>query len=826
MKMKESLKNLFVKATTFWREHSAVPAALILIVGLVLAFFGAARAGVKHYSPEDFKSDYPDQKKEKTITNRPDASGIFTYGPYINLEAGTSRFIVEYETDEDRQFEVTAAYGEVHLLTGTLKAGAKRQEFSLTLEKEITDRTVELRTYYEGNGSFTFKGLTVERSNYMLRGIIAAVLMIMSFLFASFMQKKISPVWALYCVGFYLICGNAASSGIMTGTAVFALQMLFIFLLTGIKRFREGVQKIGPAETALGILAGFLLVSAWYLLRNPGGADSVDLVGKIPVQGYILLFMVILHGIALLRLLIGRPSVVYALLLVSAIAFGMLMVVSCKNIYVSIGVVAILGFFIYFIVSSEESGIRAFLMGIKGYRYPFIAICILAAVFAGFFGYETVCRYRIFGSSCFDMGIFAQMYEYMATTGMPLTTCERGYLLSHFYIHFSPIYYLFLPIYMLHRSPETLLVIQSVMVYAAVIPLFLICRHVKLKPMAAFFVSLVYLVSPAISMPLFYDFHENKFLPFFIFWFIYFFLEKKDRRALVFLILALMIKEDTSIYLVILSLFFMIGMKEWKRGGAALAISGIYFLVVITFIQSHGLGVMEGHYGLYFMPGQAGVFTMAKNILLNPGFFVKNVFAEENFQYIYYTLGSLLFIPMASKDLRRLLLAIPYVAFGLMTNYHYQHDIGFQYTYGLMVLLFFLFVLNLKDLSEKWHVIAGITCLCAGLIFVYTYKGDGLYYFSKAYRANTEHLKNVQAVLDEVPEDASVTADSFFVPHLARVDELYDYTGVGDFLYTDYYVMTETLPETFESVYEQYGYKEVRTEKGIRIFMRNGGAAS
>ena len=127
--------------------------------------------------------------------------------------------------------------------------------------------------------------------------------------------------------------------------------------------------------------------------------------------------------------------------------------------------------------------------------------------------------------------------------------------------------------------------------------------------MAAFLVSLIYLVSPAICMPLFYDFHENKFLPFFIFWFIYFFLEKKDRRALVFLILALMIKEDTAIYMVILSLFFMIGMKEWKRGGAALAIAGIYFLVVITFIQSHGLGVMEGHYGLYFMPGQAGVFA-------------------------------------------------------------------------------------------------------------------------------------------------------------------------------------------------------------------------
>lgn len=820
--MKKSLSSLFVKGIKFLREHAAVPAALILLAGFVLAFLGAAKAGVKYYSYKDFKSGYMEQKEEKKIENKPDASGIFTYGPYINLEEGTSRFIVEYESDEDRKFELTADYGEVRLLTGTLKAGADRQEFNLTLEKPIKGYTVELRTYYEGSGSFTFKGLTVERSGYILRGIVAALLMALSFLFTVFVLKKINPAWALYCVVFYLICGTVASSGIMTGTVIFVLQILFIFLLTGVKRFREGVNNIVPVEIFLGILTDFLLVSAWYLLRNPGGADSVALVGEIAVQEYILLFMAVFHVIVLLRLLAAKPAAVYGLLLVSAIAFGMLLVVSCRNIYLSIGVIAILGFFTYFIVSCEESGIRACLMGIEGYRKPFIAIVILAAVFAGFFGYQTVCRYRIYGSSCFDMGIFAQMYEYMATTGMPLTTCERGYLLSHFYIHFSPIYYLFLPVYMLHRSPETLLVIQSVMVFAAVIPLFLICRHMRLKPMAAFLVSLVYLVSPAISMPLFYDFHENKFLPFFIFWFIYFFLEKKDRRALIFLILALMIKEDTAIYMVILSLFFMIGMKEWKRGGEALAIAGVYFLVVITFIQSHGLGVMEGHYGLYFMPGQAGVFTMAKNILLNPGFFVKNVFAEANFQYIYYTLGSLLFIPLASRDIRRLLLVIPYVAFGLMTNYGYQHDIGFQYTYGLMVLLIFLFVLNLTDLSEKWHVIAGITCLCAGLIFMYTYKGDGIFYYSRQYNANPDHFKNVQSVLDEIPEDASVTSDSFFLPHLARVDELYDYTGVGEWLYTDYYVMTEKLPETFESVYEKYGYKLVRAEKGIQVFKRGG----
>ena len=91
---------------------------------------------------------------------------------------------------------------------------------------------------------------------------------------------------------------------------------------------------------------------------------------------------------------------------------------------------------------------------------------------------EGIYRYKIYGASTFDFGIFAQMYEYMAKTGLPLTTCERGQLLSHFYIHFSPIYYLFLPIYMIFRTPITLIVIQSIMVFGAVIPLLLLCKKI------------------------------------------------------------------------------------------------------------------------------------------------------------------------------------------------------------------------------------------------------------------------------------------------------------------------------------------------------------
>lgn len=44
-----------------------------------------------------------------------------------------------------------------------------------------------------------------------------------------------------------------------------------------------------------------------------------------------------------------------------------------------------------------------------------------------------------------------------------MTTCERDRVLSHFAVHVSPIYYLFLPFYALFPLPVTLEVLQALL---------------------------------------------------------------------------------------------------------------------------------------------------------------------------------------------------------------------------------------------------------------------------------------------------------------------------------------------------------------------------
>ena len=94
-------------------------------------------------------------------------------------------------------------------------------------------------------------------------------------------------------------------------------------------------------------------------------------------------------------------------------------------------------------------------------RVTLITASTLFVVATVVFGWYTSLKYRTFNNHAFDFGIFAQMYERMAVSGVPETTLERSYLMSHFGVHFSPIFYLFLPGYWIFRTPFYLLYLQA-----------------------------------------------------------------------------------------------------------------------------------------------------------------------------------------------------------------------------------------------------------------------------------------------------------------------------------------------------------------------------
>ena len=322
-------------------------------------------------------------------------------------------------------------------------------------------------------------------------------------------------------------------------------------------------------------------------------------------------------------------------------------------------------------------------------------------------------RLEAFCAPGFDMGIFTQMYDNMVDPAhgfQPITTCERGSSLTHFAVHFSPILYLLMPFCLIFEPTGVLVVAQIVLVLSGVFPIFLICREVKLSNIKTTIMSLLYLLFPVMSSGSFYDFHENAFLAPLILWTLYFSHKKKWYNTLlmfIFALLVLMVKEDAAIYVAFISLYVMFGQKKYIRGASLFVMTVAYFFFAIAMISHFQQDMLFGAEGnmlssryANIIGEEAGFLSLVKVLILNPALYAVESLTADKLIYALNMLLPLAFLPLITRKPSRWLLLGPFYVLNLVTDYRYQYDIGFQYSFGSGALLVYLAVVNLADLSD------------------------------------------------------------------------------------------------------------------------------
>lgn len=507
----------------------------------------------------------------------------------------------------------------------------------------------------------------------------------------------------------------------------------------------------------------------------------------------------------------------------------------------------LLGLFVFLAVSVLASS----------FTWPFLAVCLLvaaallmyalrgwncdllpkesgeASAFAagmtallalGFFllvSVWTVCRVYSFSVPTFDFGIFAQMFHSMRTTGLPITTVERDGPLSHFAVHVSPIYYLLLPFYMLVPRPETLQVMQAAVLASAVIPLYLISKRHGLPPFMRTALCALLLLYPAYSGGTSYDIHENAFLTPLILWLFYALDRKNVPLTALFAALTMMVKEDAPVYVAVISLWLLLRgilyrKNHWElvTGAVLLIFSIAYFFAVTGYLASSGDGVMTYRYNNFIYDGSSSLVTVVKAVLLSPMKAVFECVDKEKLEFIGLTLLPLAGIPLLTRRYERLILLIPYILVNLMSDYQYQHDIFFQYTYGSTACLFYLVAVNLADIREQKLRFAALglalcisaSCFGAQILPVATRYPE----YCKTYETYYDSLRSV---LDTVPDDASVAASTFYTTYLSQRDTLYDvrYASKDHIFSCEYVVLGVTDSHSYKpfNVNGKKGYENL-----------------
>lgn len=448
-------------------------------------------------------------------------------------------------------------------------------------------------------------------------------------------------------------------------------------------------------------------------------------------------------------------------------------------------------------------------------------IAFLAFLNLLFLGGLMLARVVALRTPTYDFGVFAQMFHYMDKTGLPLSTLERNGLLSHFTIHLSPIYYLFLPFYKIWPRPETVQILQVLVVLSGVIPLLLLANHFKLKKSYQVALSLLYLFHPALIGSSLYDLHENCFLAPLILWLLYFI--EKDRRVCLVItsLLVLFVKEDAAMYVVIIGFFMLVsGKRKWS--GAILVFMGAaYFLLAVYLLSHGGGGAMFNRFDNLIADKSWGIRGIIPTIITSPGLLLNEMFTPGKLIFVLTVFPALGFLPVLHRKYSRLLLLLPLFAMNLMPGFSYQHLIPYQYHYATTVIMLYIILLFLADNDFAREPEGGDTaallvsesgasdeaaskegarknpkrvCVSIALCFAVI---SCVFFTTKLLNDNYDPvqylfdqgstIQSIKDELDKIPKSASIQSNTMFTTYLSDRDVLY---------YLDFNIREESPHET------------------------------
>ncbi len=343
-------------------------------------------------------------------------------------------------------------------------------------------------------------------------------------------------------------------------------------------------------------------------------------------------------------------------------------------------------------------------------------------------------------------------------------------------------HYLFLPIYALVPRPETLLIIQSVLIGAGSIPLFLFARR-HLSAWAAALIALCYLAYYPMHGATFSEFQNVPIAALFVFGVVW----AADAQRWVWMgvltAIALLMREDIPIGLSIIGMFLLTSGYRPTAGLILAAVSTSYFLILRFYVMEEaGDWWFPTMYKELWADGERGFRSVIKTLLTNPLFVLSKLATEKKIIYLTHLLTPLAFLPLRRWYLW--LSLIPGVLLTLLvTNYDPPTQFSFHYVMHWAPYLFMASVLALLAIGKSPDLgplrqKAALFAFCgasAVLSFNYgafamrngSFKG-GFHKVEFSYtEAEAARYERLMDLIKDIPKEDTVAATEKVGPHLS-----------------------------------------------------------
>lgn len=599
----------------------------------------------------------------------------------------------------------------------------------------------------------------------------------------------------------------------------------------------RSTQNQASKKTVTPRLVAVALLGAWFaVLFFFSFGDHSVISPQLVYTKNLLLFLVIWLGLGGILLAYGSisPAVVHGFSLFSTLAYCMRAAVSGGSYFLTFGLCGIMALML--MLAAVDLKIPEKLRPTRKGRIILTAVISLLA--GGWILFLLVTAYTSYTADAGNStGVYGQMLWSMSQHLTPNTTLEFGESVSHFAAHISPIFYLYLPFYMVIPSPVTLLVLQTVAVMSSVIPLSLIAKRKGLSDGMTVLICLLFCLFPALIGGSAGGVHEYALLLPLLLWLIWALEAKKGWMIWVFAALCLCVRETVAVHLFTLGLYWLmahglrknsVDQSHARRTGLILMGVSITYLVAALLILTYmGKGTLitrfaniTGIYNTYFD-------TLFKELVMNPAVAIYEVLTTDKLHFLLMLILPLACLPFATKKRTGLIFLLPLILLNLLSDFQYHYRLDYPYAFGMTAFLFYMVILALSERqateadkgmrTRRWVTMA----VCFTLI-IGSFHGTSYAYRLEYLQGGQAEITVINETLAALPEDASVSASGTLLSHLTRREELY---ALSDEVETEYVVLDlreEWITGQEVVYYEELGYTAVEIHSGVIAVLHKG----
>jgi uncharacterized membrane protein len=398
---------------------------------------------------------------------------------------------------------------------------------------------------------------------------------------------------------------------------------------------------------------------------------------------------------------------------------------------------------------------------------PVAVLIALMAGYALYYGLWSIRKYDAFQAPAFDIGIFDQGVWLLSRFKEPFVTVLG---LNLFGDHVSFIMLLFVPFYWLWPGPETLLVIQAMVLALGAIPVYLLARTILRSQWFALVPSLAYLLTPALGWLNLENFHPDCLEVPLLLFALYFVVCGRWRPYLVMVCLLLTVKEDMVLVLVPLGLYVALCHNR-KMGLLTAGLAVVWFVVVFFGAQPKLSGALPGSLDSWRIPF-GGFGGLIKTAFGRPWEVIAYMVTADKVRYLFQLLTPVLFLPLLTA---RTLVIVPVLFFNLISNFWYQSNLQYHYHSSIIPVFCVMALLALERFKGlKLRRALVVVALLAAAFSLYMW-GPVQGTREPSYYPDPQHPQAVAATeaLALIPSDAVVAAEDKFASHLTNRERIY-----------------------------------------------------